>query len=49
VKTRDAFVTVPRISFEEWEKGKRSKSQGIGPPTISAIGATKQRRSAPRK
>jgi flavin reductase (DIM6/NTAB) family NADH-FMN oxidoreductase RutF len=24
VKTRDAFVTVPRISFEEWEKGKRS-------------------------
>ena len=23
VKTRDAFVTVPRISFEEWEKGKR--------------------------
>jgi flavin reductase (DIM6/NTAB) family NADH-FMN oxidoreductase RutF len=24
VKTRDAFVTVPRISFEDWEKGKRS-------------------------
>jgi flavin reductase (DIM6/NTAB) family NADH-FMN oxidoreductase RutF len=23
VKTRDAFVTVPRISFEEWENGKR--------------------------
>jgi len=23
VRTRDAFVTVPRISFEEWEKGKR--------------------------
>ena len=23
VKTRDAFVTVPRISFEEWEKWKR--------------------------
>jgi len=23
VKTRDAFVTVPRISYEEWEKGKR--------------------------
>jgi flavin reductase (DIM6/NTAB) family NADH-FMN oxidoreductase RutF len=23
VKTRDAFVTVPRVSFEEWEKGKR--------------------------
>lgn len=23
VKTRDAFVTVPRISFEDWEKGKR--------------------------
>ena len=23
VKTRGAFVTVPRISFEEWEKGKR--------------------------
>lgn len=22
-KTRGAFVTVPRISFEEWEKGKR--------------------------
>jgi flavin reductase (DIM6/NTAB) family NADH-FMN oxidoreductase RutF len=24
VRTRDAFVTVPRISYEEWEKGKRS-------------------------
>jgi len=24
VKTRDAFLTVPRISYEEWEKGKRS-------------------------
>jgi len=24
VKTRDAFVTVPRISFEEWQQGKRS-------------------------
>ena len=23
VKTRDAFVTVPRISFAEWENGKR--------------------------
>ncbi len=23
VRTRNAFVTVPRISFEEWEKGKR--------------------------
>jgi flavin reductase (DIM6/NTAB) family NADH-FMN oxidoreductase RutF len=23
VHTRDAFLTVPRISFEEWEKGKR--------------------------
>lgn len=23
VKTRDAFVTVPRISFEDWERGKR--------------------------
>jgi len=23
VRTRDAFVTVPRISFAEWEKGKR--------------------------
>ena len=23
VKTRDAFVTVPRISYEEWENGKR--------------------------
>lgn len=23
VKTRDAFVTVPRISFDDWEKGKR--------------------------
>ena len=23
VRTRDAFVTVPRISFEEWQKGKR--------------------------
>ena len=22
-KTRDALTTVPRISFEEWEKGKR--------------------------
>ena len=24
VKTRDAFVTVPRISYEEWQKGNRS-------------------------
>jgi len=24
VKTRDAFVTVPRISYEDWENGKRS-------------------------
>jgi flavin reductase (DIM6/NTAB) family NADH-FMN oxidoreductase RutF len=23
VKTRDTFVTVPRISYEEWQKGKR--------------------------
>jgi flavin reductase (DIM6/NTAB) family NADH-FMN oxidoreductase RutF len=23
VKTRDAFVTVPRISYEDWENGKR--------------------------
>ena len=23
VRTRDAFVTVPRISFEEWQNGKR--------------------------
>ena len=23
VRTRDAFVTVPRISYKEWEKGKR--------------------------
>jgi flavin reductase (DIM6/NTAB) family NADH-FMN oxidoreductase RutF len=23
VRTRDAFITVPRISFAEWEKGKR--------------------------
>jgi flavin reductase (DIM6/NTAB) family NADH-FMN oxidoreductase RutF len=23
VKTRDAFVTVPRISYEEWQNGKR--------------------------
>jgi flavin reductase (DIM6/NTAB) family NADH-FMN oxidoreductase RutF len=23
VRTRDAFVTVPRISFAEWEQGKR--------------------------
>jgi hypothetical protein len=23
VRTRDAFVTVPRISFAEWEAGKR--------------------------
>jgi flavin reductase (DIM6/NTAB) family NADH-FMN oxidoreductase RutF len=23
VRTRDAFVNVPRISYEEWEKGKR--------------------------
>jgi flavin reductase (DIM6/NTAB) family NADH-FMN oxidoreductase RutF len=23
VRTRDAFVTVPRISYEEWQKGKR--------------------------
>lgn len=23
VKTRDAFVTVPRISYEEWENGRR--------------------------
>jgi flavin reductase (DIM6/NTAB) family NADH-FMN oxidoreductase RutF len=22
-RTRDAMVTVPRISYEEWEKGKR--------------------------
>ena len=23
VKTRDAFLTIPRISFEEWKQGKR--------------------------
>lgn len=23
VRTRDAFVTVPRVSFEEWQSGKR--------------------------
>jgi flavin reductase (DIM6/NTAB) family NADH-FMN oxidoreductase RutF len=23
VKTRDAFLTVPRISYEEWQNGKR--------------------------
>jgi flavin reductase (DIM6/NTAB) family NADH-FMN oxidoreductase RutF len=23
VKTRDSFLTMPRISYEEWEKGKR--------------------------
>ena len=23
VRTRDAFITVPRISYEEWQKGKR--------------------------
>ena len=23
VRTRDVFVTVPRISFEDWQKGKR--------------------------
>ena len=23
VKTRDAFLTVPRISYEEWKQGKR--------------------------
>ncbi len=23
VKTRDAFLTVPRISYEDWQKGKR--------------------------
>ena len=23
VRTRDAFLTVPRISYEEWENGKR--------------------------
>jgi flavin reductase (DIM6/NTAB) family NADH-FMN oxidoreductase RutF len=23
VRTRDAFLTVPRISYEEWQKGKR--------------------------
>jgi flavin reductase (DIM6/NTAB) family NADH-FMN oxidoreductase RutF len=23
VRTRDAFVTVPRISYEEWQNGKR--------------------------
>jgi hypothetical protein len=22
-KTRDALVTVPRISYEDWQKGKR--------------------------
>jgi hypothetical protein len=22
-RTRDAIVTVPRISYEEWQKGKR--------------------------
>jgi len=24
VHTRDAFLTVPRISLEDWEKGKQS-------------------------
>jgi flavin reductase (DIM6/NTAB) family NADH-FMN oxidoreductase RutF len=24
VKTRDAFLTMPRISYEEWKKGRRS-------------------------
>jgi hypothetical protein len=23
VKTRDAFLSIPRISFEEWKQGKR--------------------------
>jgi flavin reductase (DIM6/NTAB) family NADH-FMN oxidoreductase RutF len=23
VRTRDAFMTIPRISYEEWKKGKR--------------------------
>ena len=23
VHTRDSFLTVPRISYEEWQKGKR--------------------------
>jgi hypothetical protein len=23
VRTRDAFVTVPRISYKEWQSGKR--------------------------
>jgi flavin reductase (DIM6/NTAB) family NADH-FMN oxidoreductase RutF len=23
VKTRDAFITIPRISYEEWKQGKR--------------------------
>jgi flavin reductase (DIM6/NTAB) family NADH-FMN oxidoreductase RutF len=23
VKTRDAFLNIPRISFEEWKQGKR--------------------------
>jgi flavin reductase (DIM6/NTAB) family NADH-FMN oxidoreductase RutF len=23
VRTRDAFMTIPRISYEDWEKGKR--------------------------
>jgi flavin reductase (DIM6/NTAB) family NADH-FMN oxidoreductase RutF len=24
VRTRDAFMTIPRISYEEWKNGKRS-------------------------
>jgi hypothetical protein len=23
VRTRDAFMTIPRISYEEWKSGKR--------------------------
>jgi hypothetical protein len=23
VRTRDAFVTVPRISYDDWQSGKR--------------------------
>jgi hypothetical protein len=23
VRTRDAFITIPRISYEEWKSGKR--------------------------
>ncbi|MGA2171008.1 MAG: hypothetical protein ABSG62_22715 [Terracidiphilus sp.] len=23
VRTRDAFITIPRISYEEWKNGKR--------------------------